>query len=224
MKLARFLTLSTFFALVTTPSLRAQSNADAAVQRAVDAYAKMTTLRATFMQTLTNPLTGTTATARGELAQQGTRKFAVRFTEPSGDAIVSDGTWLWIYLPSSQPGQVIKTRATEDAGIPDFTTNFLKAKERYDITPAGTAVIEGHATTAVQLIPKSPNGARFTKAMVWIDDRDGLVRQFELAEPSGIMRRVTISKVNPNAALGRDAFTFVPPSGVKVFDQTKSGD
>src|ERR687884_452344 len=70
--------------------------AGAAIDRAAAAYAKVRTARATFEQTLTNPLTGSVLVSRGEFQQQRPNRLAVRFTDPAGDRIVADGKYVWL--------------------------------------------------------------------------------------------------------------------------------
>ncbi|MCA1693852.1 MAG: outer membrane lipoprotein carrier protein LolA, partial [Actinobacteria bacterium] len=87
--------------LVLPVSLFAQRPADETLDRAVAAYAKVKTARASFEQTLTNPLTGNSTVQHGELQQQRPGKFSARFSDPKGDLVVADGKSLWIYQPSS---------------------------------------------------------------------------------------------------------------------------
>ncbi len=201
-------------------SLRAQSP-EQTLDRAVAAYAKVKTARASFTQTLTNPLLGSTVTAHGEMVQQIPGRLDVRFTDPAGDRIVADGKWVWVYLPSTNPGQVIKLRAGEStAGTPDVTSQFLESpKTRYTISDAGAATVAGRSARALRLLPKVDN-VPFTQATIWVDDADGYVRQFETVDEMGVVRRVTITKLAVNGPVDRSAFTFTPPTGVKVFDQT----
>lgn len=200
--------------------VRAQSP-EATLDRAVEAYSKVKTARATFTQTITNPLTETTTTSRGEMQQRIPGYIDVRFTEPAGDRIVADGKSVWVYLPSTNPGQVIKTRAGENgAGVPDVTAQFLDSpRERYNISEGGKEVVNGRSAHAVVLVPKDPS-IPLTKATIWVDDADALVRQFETVDQSGLVRRVTIGKLTLNGKLDPNAFTFRPPKGVKVFDQS----
>src|SRR5205809_6386632 len=53
---------------------------------------------------------GTPDTTRGRLYQMRPSRFAMRFTAPKGDRIVADGRFLWLYTPSTTPGQVIRSR------------------------------------------------------------------------------------------------------------------
>jgi outer membrane lipoprotein carrier protein len=198
---------------------------DPTIDKAVATYTKTKTSKGTFEQTITNPLTGSKATAKGNFEQQRQpARFAFRFVQPKGDMLIGDGKWLWVYLPSSQPGQVIKVPMTEGgAGSLDLASRFFDSpRTRFTITDAGTATIAGRATHALTLVPKS-GGEPFTRAKVWIDTVDGTLRQFETLEPSGISRLVTITAVTPNAAVSAKSFTFTPPKGVRIVDQRVLG-
>lgn len=211
--------LSLVILAAAAPILRAQSS-DQVLDRAVAAWAKVKTARATFEQTVSNSLTGTSATARGEFQQQRPKRLSIRFTDPAGDRIVADGAAIWVYLPSSAPGQVVK-RSASDASLPfDIAGEFLTdPRSRYDVTAAGTATVSGHAAHALTLVPRSSDQRLFDKATIWVDDDDGLVRQFEVVEPSGVTRRVRITALEPNAAVDRAAFTFTPPPGTRVVER-----
>src|SRR5215212_8828096 len=98
------------------------------LDRAVAAWAKVKTARATFEQTIVNSLTGNTFSARGEYQQQRPGKLSVRFDNPATDRIVADGKYVWLYLPSSAPGQVIRSRqGNGGTGTVDLTAQFLTA-------------------------------------------------------------------------------------------------
>ncbi len=191
------------------------------LDRAVAAWAKVKTARATFEQTITNPLTGRTLTATGEYQQQRPGKLSVRFSDPANDRIVSDGTRLWLYLPSTTPGQVIRTSLKDaGSGTVDLSAQFLTApRSRYTVTPAGTAQVSGRATHAFALVPKQKGGAPFQTATVWIDDADATVRQFEVTEPTGVQRRVRLTSFRPNAPVDASAFRFTVPEGVRIVDR-----
>jgi outer membrane lipoprotein carrier protein len=211
---------ATTVAAVAAP-LAAQS-ADATIDRAAATWAKIKTVRGTFEQTVTNSLTGSSANARGTYVQERPNRLAIRFEEPGPDAIIADGKAVWVYLPSSSPGQVVKRPATDHTSAPiDLTGQFLDSpRTKYDVTAAGTRTVSGHPAHAVTLVPKSGTKAGFTKATVWIDDDDSLIREFEATEPSGVTRHVRLTSLELNAPVANSMFTFVVPKGVKVIDQT----
>ena len=213
--------LSTATALVLALPLSAQTP-EATIDRAVKAYSKVKTARASFEQTLTNPLTGNTQVARGELQQRTPGRLAITFTDPKGDRIVNDGRAVWVYTPSSAPGQVIKLSPAAGGPSVDLLGTFLDApRARYTMSDAGAAVVSGRKTHGVTLVPKQP--MQFTKATVWIDDADATLRQFEVNDNMGLVRRVRLTKLALNGPVDRAAFTFTPPTGVKVYDQAALG-
>ncbi|MEA2765792.1 MAG: outer rane lipoprotein carrier protein [Gemmatimonadaceae bacterium] len=196
---------------------RAQS-ADAIIDRAAAAYARLNSMRAEFRQTLTNPLTGSTQTTSGVILRRKPNLLSIDFE--SGDRVAADGSTLWFYLPSSAPGQVIRMPySRESASNVDPANQFLLSpRTRFTVSSAGTAAVGGRATHAVTLVPKRPNQA-FTSAKVWIDDNDSSIRQFDLETATGLRRHVVITSFTANPDLSKSSFRFSVPKGVKVVDQ-----
>ncbi len=204
----------------SAPLAAQQSEADQAISRAVAAYSSVRTARATFEQRIVNSLTGSRLNSRGEFEQSRPDKFAFRFSDPKGDMIISDGKFVWAFLPSSVPDQVIRTPLTKDmSGSFDLIGAFFtNPTARYVIRDAGAETIGEYATRAVSLIPKEGVSANFSRAKVWIDIESGLLRQFESVEHNGITRVVRITSFTRNATVAASAFRFKVPRGVKVVD------
>lgn len=191
------------------------------LDRAVAAWTKVRTVRATFEQTITNSLTGRTLTAKGEYQQQRPGKLAVLFADPANDRIVADGKFVWLFLPSSAPDQVLKSPLGADGtGTVDLTAQFLTSpRTKYTITSIGAQVVSGRATHGYTLVPKHAASAPFQVASVWIDDRDATIRQFELTERSGVQRTVRLTSLKTNVAVDASAFVFAAPKGVRVVER-----
>jgi outer membrane lipoprotein carrier protein len=187
------------------------------VDRAARTYRDARTVRATFEQTLTSSATGGIHPSRGEYFQSGS-KFALRFSEPNGDAIVCDGTTLWLYLPSTAKGQVMKLPAQMAQGMDILSTLLSAPKNNYVAVRLRDEQIDAHATTVFALTPKRSD-MPFTHATLWIGKSDGLVWQIEVIEQSGLQRHVRFSSVRTDVDLPAEAFMFSAPAGVKVLDQ-----
>jgi outer membrane lipoprotein carrier protein len=206
--------------LTVAPHPAAAQDAAAIVGRSSRVYRSLTSLSADFVQLIDNPMIDS-ATSRGTLVQAGEDKLAMRFTDPPGEAIVIDGEKVWVYTPSTTPGQVI--RMPLPSGGPVYGYNILawlldRPAERYTATYVRADRLNGRAVDIVQLDPAVPD-LPFERAIVWLDKEDGLPRRLEITEHSGATRTLTLSKVRINRTVPDDTFTFKVPSGVRIVDQ-----
>lgn len=204
-------------AIATPTSLHAQNKS---VDRAVAAWKNVKSMSGTFEQTLMNPLMRSTTTAKGTFAQQQPNRIAIRFTDPANDAIVADGTNLWVFLQQAAPGQVIKRPMSDQMASPIDVGQFLNSPAaKYEIVAKGADSVGTRAAQAVGLTPKKGVEAPFTKATVWIDDADGMIRQFEVTESSGLVRRIRLTKLNVNPTIPASEFRFTVPKGIRVIER-----
>lgn len=203
---------------LTAQSLAAQTGAEAAYDRVAKAWSTHTTLSADFEQRVNNPLLGRTASSKGTFLQQKPGRVSITFTEPVGDRIVSDGSSLWVYLPSSAPGQVMKLPAnSEGAVVADLLGQLLEApKKSFTFSGGDAASIEGRATHRVLMTPKVAGSVPFTKATLWLDDKEPRPVRVQVTDQQGVERTITMVTWQPNATLPKNAFTFTPPKGTKV--------
>ena len=194
------------------------TDAEAAYARVAKSWAATRTLQANFDQKITNPILGRTVASRGVFVQERPNRVSITFTEPAGDRIVGDGKSLWVYLPSSSPGQVLKLPADADGAIvADLLGQLLDTPRRaFTITGGESASIDGRSTRRVQLVPKSQNSAPFSKAVLWLDEKESRPVRVQVLDSQGVDRTITLTSWSPDTALPKDAFAFVTPKGVKV--------
>jgi len=206
-------------AITRTAAAQSGNGSDALLARAMQRYGAARTVDIAFTQVVSNPLTQHSLTSRGQLQRQRPNLLSVSFSSPAADRIVDDGSALWVYLPSSAPGQVLKLPAAGAQGILlDPLGQILSTPlSEYTVTNGADATIGGRATHTFTLAPHSTH-ALFTRATLWIDDT-GIVRQLEATEPSGLVRRVTITQFRTNVSIPRSAFHFTPPEGIRIVDQ-----
>jgi outer membrane lipoprotein carrier protein len=207
-------------AIVALPlGARAQS-ADAIIDRAVAAYGRLNSMRAEFRQTLTNPLTGNSQTTSGVILRKKPNLLSINFD--TGDRVAADGSSLWIYLPSSVPGQVVKMPYTgANASAVDPAEQFLNSpRSRFTVAAGGASNVGGRSTHVVTLTPRRANSA-FSSAKLWIDDSDSSIRQFDVETANGLRRHVVITSFTPNPDLSTSSFRFAVPKNAKIVDQAK---
>lgn len=213
------ITIATCAAIFSASTISAQSlSADAAYDRVAKAWSMQKTLEAKFEQRITNPLLGRTLTSRGTFLQQRPGRVSITFSDPAGDRIVGDGKWLWVYLPSSTPGQVLKLPADADgAFVADLLGALLDApRKTFTISGGDAVVIDGRATHRVQLVPRVVGSMPFQKATLWLDDKEPRPLRVQVLDGQSVDRTITLVSWTPNAVLSADAFAFTPPKGVKV--------
>jgi outer membrane lipoprotein carrier protein len=196
--------------------LSAQS-APAIVDRAASVYQAAGSLEADFQQTIEDRMIGTFR-SRGRLAQQGGDRFAMRFTDPSGEALVMDGTKFWVYTPSTTPGQVIRMAQPKGPGAPNLVAWLLdRPSQRYATRLVRSDTARG-GSDVVLLTPRDTT-LPFREATVTFSRRDGLPRRIEIIELSGNQRTLVLSNVRSGRALSPSTFQFRVPSNVRVVDQ-----
>jgi len=199
-----------------------QSDAFAVLDRASATYDTVRTLSADFVQIVDNPMAGVTDTTRGRLYQEKPSRFAMRFTAPKGDRIVADGRWLWLYTPSTTPGQAIRT-AIPSAGTtgPNLIAQFVeRPRERYAARWLRADSL-GSGPSVADVLALTPKDARvpYREALVWVSRDTGLLARIEITERSGQRRVVVLRNVRVNGRVPAREFTFAPPAGARVVDQ-----
>lgn len=194
------------------------SAADLAYDRAVKAYKSFTSIDAQFEQKTTNPILGKSVISRGRFVQQKPNLVSITFTDPVGDRIVDDGKYLWVFLPSSTPNQVLKLPAnSEGALIVNLLGQLLDAPRQSFVISGGEAVaLEAGSTRKVLLVPRNGAGAPFQRATLWIDDKDSRPVRVQIIDPQGIDRTFNMTTWAVNAVLPKNTFKFSTPKGAKV--------
>ena len=206
--------------LAVAPAAARAQDANALVGRSSRVYRSLSSLTADFVQLIDNPMIDS-AESRGKLVQAGPDKLAMRFTDPPGEAVIIDGRSVWVYTPSTTPGQVI--RMSVPSGGPVYGYNMLawlldRPAERYTASYLRADVVGGRSMDVVELVPAVPD-LPFEKAVLWLDRADGIPRRLEITEHSGATRTLTLSKVRVNRSVPDSTFRFKVPSGVRVVDQ-----
>lgn len=204
--------------LLPAPLLAQQPSAEAILNRAARAYQTLTTFQADFRQRLDDPYVDQPET-RGTLYQSGASRFAMRFSDPEGGAIVIDGRHVWIYQPDETPDQVIRLAMPSDPG---YGYNLLgwfldRPEEKYRASWVRSEQVDGATCDVLLLEPLDPT-MRFRRATIWFDRETTLPRRFEIDEKI-LTRTLSLSRIRTNTTLPAGVFTFKVPSGVKVVDQ-----
>ena len=188
--------------------------------RASRSYDTVRTLAADFVQVIANPMLGDPDTTRGKLFQRRPNFFAMRFTSPKDDRIVADGRRLWLYTPSSTPGQVIRSTIPGSGTTgPNLIGQFVeRPRERYDARYVRADSLADGWTDVIALKPHATD-LPYSEATVWIARQDGMVRRIEIVETSGQRRTISLQHLAVNQPIAAREFRFSPKAGLQVVDQ-----
>lgn len=197
----------------------AAQDANAIVGRSGQAYRSLASMRADFVQTISDRMIGE-FDSRGTLIQAGNNRLVMRFTDPAGDLITLDGEHAWIYTPSSAARQVIRVKIPAD---PVYGLNVVawildRPTERYASTWLRSEAVNGRPADVIRMLPLSPS-LPFTEVTVWLDRADALPRKMVIVETTGARRTLELSRLRVNEAVPASTFRFRVPDGVRVIDQ-----
>lgn len=216
MKTARTLALLGLLGAVAAPLAGQQGRGLALLEATADRYGAVESLCADFAQTLEVPLLDQERSGVGTLCQAQPDLFAMRFEDPPDDAVVVDGTSVWIYYPSTDPGQVLKLPMARLPGGFDFHRAFLtNPSEKYRVVYGERDVVAGHAAHRLELTPLDP-AVQYRRAEVWIDEGTPVLRRIRITEENGSIRTVMLEDVALGAEPPQGWFEFTPPDGVQV--------
>ncbi len=194
-----------------------EADAATVLKRAAAAYETVRSMRADFSQWQENPLLGKRTTSRGTVFQRQPDRFLMRFSQPDGDVIVSDGEYFWLYYPSVDAKQVMRSRAVDVGGL-DLQAQFIgDPTKRYTYTDQGSEDVAGRPARVFTLVPRQPAGYKSLK--VWIDKRDHLVRRFELEMENGVRQHFDLNNLQVNPTLSNELFRFTPPAGARIIER-----
>lgn len=201
-------------------------DADRVLRRAGAAYDSLRTLRAAFRQQIEMRAfePPRRRAGRGTWYQEKPGLFRMEFEDPEGDLVVSDGRFLWLYYPSTHPGQVVRTEletggaAGRGGEIVDLQGRILeRARSVYEPAYGGRVDVDGHATHRVELTPRGRQ-ADYAKVRIWVDAESWLVRRLEFTDRSETVRTVTLDDLETDVPLPDSLFRFEPPDDVEVFE------
>lgn len=196
---------------------------EALMRRAAAVYDTLRTLRARFHQTVEMTVfePPRRREGTGTWYQRKPSRFRMDFADPEGDLIVADGRHLWLYYPSTHPGQVIRTQLDgrgRGAAMVDLQGRIFElARTRYDVRYTGRDTLSGAAVHRVELSPTTEQ-ADYRRVGVWLDAGNLLVRRLVFEDRGQTVRTVTLDDIRTGVSLADSLFHFRIPDAAEVFD------
>ena len=186
---------------------------------------KMNTLRADFSQFVRLEGSDTVQQVAGDVLFKKPDLMRLTHRLPEKQDIVSDGTWLWVYRPSTN--QAIQTRLDAWRKKEPLAKGLLDFGHSADLLKRYAAVIstisapdaDGYRSFAVALTPKpSERAAGDVDFALTLRASTKDFFPYEASMRVGRANiRSTFTNVRINPELTDESFRFTPPAGVDVF-------
>jgi outer membrane lipoprotein carrier protein len=183
----------------------------------VDAFADgLHSLRGDFSQTVYDAHGNITDSSHGSLALQAPRLFRWQVAGPYKQLIVADGHKVWIYEPDLEQ-VTVHDQGTEEAHSPLTVLTDLSQLDS-DFTATDTGMHDGLEWLRLVSRSKEP---QFEYAEIGFDATGP--RRMVFKDTLGSRTEIVFSGWQRNPSLPADTFTFVPPRGTDVVDDTRGG-
>lgn len=187
-----------------------------ALERAAERYRGVRAMCADFEQVIEVRLLGRRAIrSAGRICQQRPNLFSMRFSDPDGDMVISDGEYFWVYYPSIDEEQITRYRVSDAPGGHDFFRELLEDPgAEYDAEEGGIEAVGGRDCRVVTLTPRA--GAAYKGARLWLDADSDVIRRLEIHHLNDNVRTVTLRGLDLSPLIDPGTFVFEVPAGARV--------
>ena len=202
-------------------SLSAQQQSAAELAAALQKkYATVRDFSADFVQTYRGGVLNRQMKDTGHVMVRKPGKMRWEYKTPEEKLFVSDGTSIYWYVPQDRQAEKRSMPSDDQASSPAL---FLAGKGDItrDFTPALVERPAGQAegTLALKLVPQTPQ-AEYDWLVIVVDPSSLSLRGLVTADSQGGTSSFTFSNLKENVGLADKLFTFTPPRGVEVVNES----
>ncbi|MFQ5827538.1 MAG: outer membrane lipoprotein chaperone LolA [Candidatus Methylomirabilia bacterium] len=201
--------------LIFFPSLASALTLDGVVARLESTYARITTLRAEFVQSAFNKSFGQTIEAEGVVYLKKPGRMRWEYQTPSPQQIVSDGTSIWVYTPELNQVNVGDAPRALAGPAGSFLAGLGRVREEFTVRFLNPLKVDQAGNPLIDLRPKVPT-AVLTRLILSVDREQYLVRKAVLYDQFDNTVTMQFTEIGVNPTLGDELFVFTPPPGVAV--------
>lgn len=148
----------------------------------------------------------------GTLVFKKKNKYRVEY---DGQTVVTDGTTVWSYSPSTNQVLIDEFRLNERSLTPERILG--EAPDEYAPTLIGREKIGPLETIVLKLTPPEGSGM-VTSMKIWVDEREWLIRRAELVDLHGKRTTYQVHAIKTNTGVPDARFTFQAPPGAETVD------
>ncbi|WP_285904924.1 LolA family protein [Pseudodesulfovibrio pelocollis] len=189
-------------------------------------YESLKTFRCDFVQELTNAASGDVEQRRGRIWFRQPSQVRWETMEPEKELLILGPDFAWDYIEADEVAIKYNVEALLDSKtVLRFISGRANLKEDFVVKTEwqGADTVRerwGKGFTVLQLVPKEPEPG-MVLAYVGVEPGSGLLRQIMIVDFYGNGNEVRLSNMELDVTLSADMFTFTPPAGTHVEDNTR---
>ncbi|MCJ2163827.1 MULTISPECIES: outer membrane lipoprotein carrier protein LolA [unclassified Pseudodesulfovibrio] len=189
-------------------------------------YETLKTFRADFVQELTNVASGEVETREGKISFRQPSQVRWETTAPEKELLIVGKEVAWNYIEDEELAiKYSVATLLNSKTILRFISGQANIKEDFVVKTEWAGADEvrsrwGKGFVVLQLVPKEAEPG-MVLAFVGVEPATGLLRQVMIVDFYGNGNELRLSNVEVDVNLNPEMFTFVPPEGTQVEDNTE---
>lgn len=201
--------------LLPVAAVAADSGLSATLKALETRYNNAKTLQVIFREVYTPP-GRPHRTEAGTLLLRKPGKMRWDYSQPKGKLFVSDGKFLWLYVPADNRAEKMKLKEAEDMRAP---LAFLLGKLNFDKEFRNIQSSPDGAGTRITAEPKSDN-LPYSRVEFVVTPAN-VIRQVKVTGFDKSILDFSFDDEQLNPALDQKLFEFQPPAGAQVVEATR---
>jgi len=179
-------------------------------------YEKMQTFRAHFSQVLVNSASRETERRSGRVSMKRPGLIRWETLEPEKELLVATKDVVWDYFETEKTAYKYKASEILDSKtMLHFLAGTTRLDKDFEVVNAGAE----DGLTRLDLTPREPEPG-LVQASIWAEPATGLIKRISMVDFYGNENVVAFTDMSLNPPLDDGLFSFTPPAGVEVFDNT----
>jgi outer membrane lipoprotein carrier protein len=183
-------------------------------------YATVRDFTADFVQTYRGGVLNRQLKDAGRVMVRKPGKMRWEYKTPEEKLFVSDGTRVYSYIPQDKLVQVATVPPDDEANTPAL---FLAGKGDItrDFTPALVERPDGYpdGSRALKLVPRTPQ-AEYDWLIIVVEPATLTLRGLVTGDSQGGTSSFSFTNLKENVGLADKLFTFTPPRGVEIVEES----
>ncbi len=152
------------------------------------------------------------------------KEINIRFEtlEPSEELLIVNSNEIWNYFPDEEIAYKYNAQiAKQSQNILSILTGKTALDKDFEVEIEENKEVDEEKFHFLKLYPLEPT-IELTEAEIWIEPEQMLITRIKVYDFYGNTNEIFFSNYKKNIPLDTELFTFVPPNGIDIEDQSSS--